>query len=271
MLAYLTIASGARAGVQVPLEEEQENRIGRGLECQVVLADPLSSRVHAVIVCEGGVWRLRNAANSRNGTFLDGQRIDEARLFEGCRFAIGASQFVFHEGDAPLDATQGDPSNLTQTIVCDTPVDAADTGRFAVSALQDPERAQDLLMLYQLSIKLLGCHDPDEVIRVALDLLLERAKASVAGFLWVSDDGRLKPKLVIPEGAAEKVRLSESLTKIVCEQGRAVWIANQSSESPAKSMRHFADALCAASDSPESNPGRNPSLSRTRPLPPERF
>ena len=44
-------------------------------------------------------------------------------------------------------------------------------------------RRHDLLLLYQLSIKLLGCDEPDEVMRVALELLRDRTHASVVGFL----------------------------------------------------------------------------------------
>ena len=82
-------------------------------------------------------------------------------------------------------------------------------------------------MLYQLSIKLLGCDHPDEVVRIALELLQEQTRASVVGFLWCDDYGRLKPKLVIPEGSADGVDLSDSLTELVCRQGHAVWIAKQ--------------------------------------------
>ena len=40
---------GQREGRSFPLETGAENRIGRGPECQVVLDDPLCSRIHAVL------------------------------------------------------------------------------------------------------------------------------------------------------------------------------------------------------------------------------
>jgi Nif-specific regulatory protein len=54
----------------------------------------------------------------------------------------------------------------------------------------------------------------------------------------------LKPKLLIPSDAARKVKLSKSLTEVVCSRRRAVWIANQSMARNTATLDHFADALC---------------------------
>ncbi|HAY79972.1 MAG TPA: FHA domain-containing protein, partial [Planctomycetaceae bacterium] len=44
------------------------------MECQVVLTDPLSSRIHATIHFGDDAWWVKDA-ESRNGTFLNGQKI----------------------------------------------------------------------------------------------------------------------------------------------------------------------------------------------------
>jgi Nif-specific regulatory protein len=235
---------GARAGTNFLLDPTDESRIGRGMDCDIVLTDPLCSRVHAVIVREDEGWWIRDA-ESRNSTYVNGQKIEEARLAEGTVIRVGSTEFSFHRSDQPpTQASIGEP-NLTQTIVRSSPVDPHDTGAFALSALRDPAQAQDLLTLHQLVIRLLGCTDPDEVVRIGLELLQERTKASVVGFMWLADEGQLKPKLVMPEDAARKVALSESLTEIVGHQGRAVWIANQTAtDSSTDSLQHYADAIC---------------------------
>ena len=66
-----------------------------------------------------------------------------------------------------------------QTLIKEQAVDPSDTGSFALLALQNVDQAKDLLVLYQLSIKLLGCEEPDNVVRTSLELLHERMKASV--------------------------------------------------------------------------------------------
>ena len=56
--------------------------------------------------------------------------------------------------------------------------------------------------------------------------------------------GGVKPKLVIPESAAKQVALSESLTRLVSEEGHAVWTANQRGAEKDERPQDFADAFC---------------------------
>ncbi|WP_238397748.1 sigma 54-interacting transcriptional regulator [Anatilimnocola aggregata] len=241
MNSYLLMISGARAGAHVTLATDRPTRIGRGLDCDIVLSDPLASRVHAIVQFSDGLWWIRDAT-SRNGTYLNGQKIDEARLATDCRVKIGSTEFIYCEQIDPL--SESARQEHTQTVVRDRIVTEGMPSDLGFSLLQDNERNQDFLTLHQLSVRLLGCSDPDEVVRVSLDLLHTRTQASVVGFLWVSDDGQLKPKLVIPEEASSKVRLSDSLTEMVIRQGKAVWIDNQPATVGTDSLRLFADALC---------------------------
>ena len=235
------MTSGARAGAHFILRAGEPTRIGRGLDCDVVLSDPLSSRVHATVVYQDDGWFVRDAG-SRNGTFVNGQKIDEAQLGEGNVLKVGSTEFVFRQ--SPTRPTDTSRIDMTQTIVRDRIIEKSDTGPLA-PALTDAAKIHDLYLLHQLSIRLLGCTDPDEVIRVSLELLHERTHCSVVGFLWVSDDGQLKPKLVIPEDRAESVRLSDTLTDMVIRQAKAIWVDDQKPAGGTASLAHFADALCA--------------------------
>ena len=246
MNTYLTMTIGARAGSRFPLDPAFETRIGRGLECNVILTDPLTSRVHAVIVYTREAWWLRDH-DSRNGTYVNGQKIDEARLVDGCVLKVGSTVFTFHEpvpgrglgGDTPNKDTE-----FNQTVVFDAPLDPNDTGEFSPAAMQDAERAENLRAQYHLAIELIGCDDPDKVVRIAVDLLSRRVNASLIGFLWVSDDGQLKPKLMVPEDAAAKMSLSESLTELVCRKGHAVRLDSSSTAANTESLRDISDAIC---------------------------
>jgi Nif-specific regulatory protein len=114
----------------------------------------------------------------------------------------------------------------------------------ALAALADTRRAQQLLLLYQFSIKLLGCESPDEVATASLELLREWTHATVCGFLWLSDEGDLLPRLVIPPDAPQHLALSKMLTELVCQQRQAIWVANQRANQPTDTAQHYADALC---------------------------
>ncbi len=236
---------GARAGEHFLLDRGRINRIGRGEDCELKLFDPLCSRVHAEIRFEGNQWLIRDA-QSRNGTFVNSQKLDdEAVLAEGNSLRIGSAEFEFHLSDQPPTIITESEETYTQTLVRDSPVSLFDSSMSALAALQDTDQAKRVIVLHQLCVKLLGCDQPEEVIRVSLDLLKEQCRASIVGFLWVDDQGRLKPKSVVPQGDVKPVALSDSLTELVCRQGHAVWIAKQrSGDTTSSSLGHFADALC---------------------------
>ena len=82
-MVYLTMTAGSRAGTNYLLDATDENRIGRGQDCLVVVDDPLCSRVHAAIVQEDGSWSVWDAKrsqrhfsqrDSRRGLALEGRR-----------------------------------------------------------------------------------------------------------------------------------------------------------------------------------------------------
>src|SRR5687768_3637097 len=81
LYAYLTILTGNRAGMNFPLDARRKTLIGRGTDCHISLPDPLCSRVHATLTCTPDGWVIRDA-ESRNGTIVNGQKIDEATVVD---------------------------------------------------------------------------------------------------------------------------------------------------------------------------------------------
>ncbi|MEK6238244.1 MAG: sigma 54-interacting transcriptional regulator, partial [Planctomycetales bacterium] len=240
---YVTMTAGDQAGESILLTSEEENTFGRGPECRIVLNDPACSRIHAMILCEEGHWVLRDNRR-RNGTFVNGQKIDEAVLYDNCFFRVGKTEFSFHQNaELPLDV-QPPPtqSPLTQTLVVDKDVNDGSVP-IALGALENTPQVRELLLLYQLSIRQLAVSEADEVLRISLDVLQEQTQASLVGFLWVTDDGELKPKMILPEGADDQISLSRTLTQKVVAEQRAIWVSNHSG-GITESLQHFSDALC---------------------------
>ncbi len=241
--SYLTVTLGRDIGQNYVLDPDKENRIGRGTECSIQLNDPLCSRVHAIVKNVNGRWEVRDL-DSRNGTFVNDRKIDDSTLGEGHYLKLGSTEFQFHQSRM-RPTLPGDPNvGVTQSIVArfkmgSKEFDAADLG-----AIHSVEQTQDLLLLHQLSIKLLSCSDPQQCIRSALELVQGRTKASVVGFLSVGDDRNLRPKIVLPDYAQQRVNLSEDLMRLVCDEGHAVWIANQKNAEAEKAAAHFSDAQC---------------------------
>jgi len=241
--AYLTILSGSQSGTNFPLDPSRETLLGRGTDCHITVPDPMCSRVHAIVSCEEERWTIRDD-ESRNGTMVNGQKVEQATVGDGHVIRIGSSEFELHLSDEPATADTDDVT-LTQTIVQDMPIAVQQSNQEVLAALPTPEQVQELVLLYQLSIHLLGCENPEEVTQVSLELLRERTKAAVVGFLWVDDQQQLVPKIVIPADKSEHVALSKSLTELVLTQGHAIWVANQSAGTKQSESCTFADAVCA--------------------------
>jgi Nif-specific regulatory protein len=234
VLAYLTLTVGQKPGRSFVLQPGAENRVGRGAECQVVLADPECSRVHAVLQERDGRWEVRD--QSLNGTFLNGQAIREAFLAEGSILRLGSTELAFHLGEESPTLAAPLEGGLTQTIVRDTPVTEHDSSELAVAIGDSPE-LQDLWRLHQFSVRLLTRRQRDEIVRDAMHVLQERTEASAVAYFALDRHQQLRLKLAPPEGALLGPLPGEALTQLIITQGRALWVANQ------HARQHQADVL----------------------------
>lgn len=239
---YLILVSGPRAGTSFTLEAELTNHLGRGTDCEVSVSDPNCSRVHAQIVRQQDGWWLRDL-ESRNGSYLNDQRTEHGRLRDGDQLRFGETVFTFHLTNEPPTLTAARTNSKAKMVVQESPVDARDSSEILLKALENAEFAHDLLIVYQLSMMLLEYSEPEPVIRTSLEVLHERTHAAVVGFLWVTDDGQLRPSMVLPD-RGEDISLNETLSGIVSEQARAVWISNHTESPKENSLRKYSDAIC---------------------------
>jgi EAL domain-containing protein (putative c-di-GMP-specific phosphodiesterase class I) len=83
--------------------------IGRDDDADLRIDSRRVSRRHAVINCEGGVYSIDDLG-STNGTFVNGERISEARLHSGDVLQFGDAEFTFN-------APQSEPVNGMATQI----------------------------------------------------------------------------------------------------------------------------------------------------------
>ncbi len=89
---YLALGTGGDE-VCIPLEGPV-TRIGRGIASDLTLDDASVSRRHALVVVRGDGCVLLDD-RSRNGTWLNGERVSEAPLRDGDVFTVGTVQIRF--------------------------------------------------------------------------------------------------------------------------------------------------------------------------------
>lgn len=90
----LVVTRGATAGARYALLEPV-TRIGRHPDSGIFLDDVTVSRRHAEVRQGADGQYVLCDAGSLNGTYLDGDRIDEAALREGAQVQIGKFRLVF--------------------------------------------------------------------------------------------------------------------------------------------------------------------------------
>jgi len=185
-------------------------RIGRAHECDLMLDDPSVSRAHAELSDHHGRWQLRDL-DSKNGTYVDGLRIDCAALDEAGWLRVGDVHLEF----APFDDAQAAALRGR---------DAARRARSQVLTRQfDPSANLDALL--------------HEVLRGVLDLAgCARAwvlvgEGRVRASALANDEGGGRP------GDAEAFGGSMGAYRRVLASGRAL-VCNSLQAEPSLAARH---------------------------------
>ena len=117
--AYLIIRQGHRWTDVFRLEPGHPLIIGRASSNEIPIADERSSRRHAEIFFEHGEWKVRDLG-SRNGTYVDGQKLEEAKsLAAGSQITVGSCRLTFakslDEVVPPLEVDESSPQSTAHT------------------------------------------------------------------------------------------------------------------------------------------------------------
>ena len=118
--AFLAYRDGLGDLRLLPIEELERVTIGRATDNDVVLdADAQVSRMHAVLDRSGGGWAVRDDGLSRNGSFINGERVQRhRRLADGDMLRVGATSILVRgptpsSADSTLAATSASAARLT--------------------------------------------------------------------------------------------------------------------------------------------------------------
>ena len=99
--------------------------VGRALNSDIPVFDPTISRRHAEVSCDGDGVHVRDLGSS-NGTYLNGTKVDAARLAPGDVVTFGKVAFRLKEAapEAPAPTLVGDPvaPRIGATIIRQLPV-----------------------------------------------------------------------------------------------------------------------------------------------------
>lgn len=102
-MAKLTVMFGADPQSEHSLDKDQM-KVGRAMDCDIVVDNLGVSRHHCTIVKEGDNWAVVDGG-SNNGTYVGGQKIQKHVLKHGDRIVLGKHSLVYdHHGYAAANA-----------------------------------------------------------------------------------------------------------------------------------------------------------------------
>jgi pSer/pThr/pTyr-binding forkhead associated (FHA) protein len=93
--ALLVVRRGPNAGTTF-LVDTDDTSIGRDTESSVFLDDITVSRKHAALERRGNGWYVRDRG-SLNGTYVNGEQVDETKLATGDELQIGTFKLTFFQ------------------------------------------------------------------------------------------------------------------------------------------------------------------------------
>jgi Nif-specific regulatory protein len=139
-------------GVATSVQIEDQVLIGRDTAMQVVLGDGKVSRHHATISRDGDAWIVTDA-ESRHGTFVNGERVSRRPLRDGDQLQIGATVLRFEQ----VEDSSGVALHLAQTdhVRADERLQVFYQLAEATAAIDDAEAA--LRRALAAIVAVLGC------------------------------------------------------------------------------------------------------------------
>jgi len=144
----LKFISGKYQGGEFPLRADTDVVIGRSSDLDMVLVEDMVSRKHAKISVANGRVTLHDLG-STNGTFVNGEKIKQARLKEGDRILIGTSILKLVSGVSTktrdMDAKQ--INEQLEEVAASKPTSGVMSGRI------EEVPVPDLLQLFATSKK----------------------------------------------------------------------------------------------------------------------
>jgi len=205
-MLHLTII---RPGGQVLEQGFASNRIvvGRDEACDLRLVDSMVSRNHCIIYREGDRFQIKDLA-SRNGTWLNGRKVDEVdSIKKGDSIQVGpfrllvttpqaasrdgARKFVSPELEDTLahkDTTEEVVKPLG--MISDYLMESTTDLNRVISAERRERFHRNLLALYSIAENLVVTADVDEILDHIMDRIFELFAPSQATILMKGKDGR---------------------------------------------------------------------------------
>ena len=202
--AFLIIERGHNAGIRIELKEFPAS-IGRDPTNTIVIRDSESSRHHIRIKRRGRLFILEDL-ESRNGTYINGDRVINSTLSNGDKILVGSTELTFVAPDAGInittDITQFDmqmDEGLKMPIDVDNPhrhhfkrAVRLDPSALANNMMSNGQAINDIFNYHSNLIVIKDLKETCHTLLKSLGKIVHNASRS-AIFIWSNQQRQLVP------------------------------------------------------------------------------
>lgn len=195
--------------------EKRILRIGRLPSSEIFIDDPVVSRRHAEVYLADEGYFVRDTG-SRNGTFLNGERVfDPAALRPGDVIGIGSSRVVYEPSDSVAFLKDGQETQSTSSISLSEP-----TPEKLASA-----PAALLETVAEVARKIAQPQPLETLLDAILQVCIKKTAAQRGAIMLIGDDGDLRPNAYISTSRThEKFAISRTIANQAIRENQAILI-----------------------------------------------
>ena len=204
--------------------------LGRDVESTIQILDKGASRNHAEIFMIGEMCFIRDLS-SRNGTYVNEERVEEELLREGDRVQVGSTVCVFESGGGVSGDTrnihfsQRDDEDLGSTL--ELRLDDLAT----MEGTEEPRESANFRAVYQVGKIISAEHDEEILMDKMLTQVSELVPAdNIYIFLRDPETNNLVPRATWEAEPGKGVQISRTIIKRAVSETRSVLTSDAMSD-----------------------------------------
>jgi sigma-B regulation protein RsbU (phosphoserine phosphatase) len=211
--------------------EKRILRIGRLPSSEIFIDDPVVSRRHAEVYLADEGYFVRDTG-SRNGTFLNGERVfDPVGLKPGDVIGVGSSRVVYEPSDSVAFLKDGKDTQSTSAISLSEPT---------------PEKLASapvalLEAVAEVARKISEPKPLEMLLDAILQVCIQKTAAQRGAIMLIDEQGELRPKAYISTSRShEKFAISRTIANQAIKKNQAILIRDVEGEENLKMSESIA-------------------------------
>jgi transcriptional regulator with GAF, ATPase, and Fis domain len=242
--------AGPLKGKTLPIEAA-EVAIGREPENDLWAADPAMSRRHCVVRREKGEIRIQDLGG-RNGTLVNGSRVEQHPLKNHDRIAIGASVLVFleqaedfHQEASVVELTETEDFGIAPTFLRSEDALYLQPDRISAGLLETDRLTRDLNTLLKIASGIGSIRDREALEWQLLGMVFDVVPADRGAILQITDHDESFESAIAWDrvlGPREPVRVSRTIVQRVLREKAGLMVSDVSSDSSVSGVTTLAQA-----------------------------